>query len=137
MVLNNSKTAAYTLLQGGTSSVEHAAITSSEVAAAALQIADQEDQQAIDQVAQEWNAAKLKHRLAKASAKHIRRRIDNRNPVVLQADLTLRVLKRALYETLVSLNVSSSGPRPNHGAMIISIVVVFAIAVGSWFPLSS
>jgi hypothetical protein len=103
MVLNNSKTATYALLLGGTvpSSVEHAAITSSEVAAAALQIVDQEDQQAIDQVAHEWNAAKLKHRLAKASAKRIRRCIDNRNPAVLQADLLLREARAVLEEGLV------------------------------------
>jgi hypothetical protein len=81
--------------------VEHAAIASSEVAAAVLQIADQEDQQAIDQVAHEWKAAKLKHKLAKASAKCIHRRIANRNPAVFQADLRLREARVILEEGLV------------------------------------
>jgi hypothetical protein len=96
MVLNNSKTAAYALLQAGTvtSSVEQAAVIASEVAAAALQIADQEDQQAIDQVAHEWNAAKMKHKLAKAAAKGARGRIDNWNAVVLLADVWLRETRR-------------------------------------------
>jgi hypothetical protein len=103
MVLNNSKTAAYALLLGGTvpSSVEHAAIASSEVAAAALQSADQKDWQAIDQVAHEWKAAKLKHKLAKASAKRIRRRIAERIPAVLQADLRLCEARAVLKEGLV------------------------------------
>jgi hypothetical protein len=102
MVLNNSKTTAYALFLEGTvpSSMEHAAITASEVADATLQIADQEDQQAIDQVVHEWNAAKLRHRLAKASAKRIRRRINNRNAAVLQADLCLREARAVLEEGL-------------------------------------
>jgi hypothetical protein len=90
MVLNNSKTTAYALLLEGTvpSSVEHAAITASEVAAAALQITDQEDQQA----------------LAKASAKRIRRRIDNQNPAVLQADVLLLREARAVLEEGLARN---------------------------------
>jgi hypothetical protein len=103
MVLNNSKTAAYALLLGGTvpSSVEHAAIASSEVSAAALQSVDQKDHQAIAQVAHEWKAAKLKHKLAKASAKRIRCRIAERNPAVLQADLRLCEARAILEEGLV------------------------------------